>query len=116
LRFIIVDWIEVWMASQDSPSELLFNEVSMGFGVDLNSICRLGLYVTDNVPDRNYEGVITTGADAHGVAAAGYSGPEERPSIVVGAVNVDHRFAGRGGKFFKRPALYRATDEAERYK
>jgi hypothetical protein len=104
------------MASQDSPSELLFNEVSVGFDVDLDSISSLGLYITDNVSDRNYEGVITTRANARGVVTTGYGGTEERPSIVRGPVNVNNRFARRGGKFFKRPTLYRASDESERYK
>jgi hypothetical protein len=62
------------MAGQDAPSDFLFDVISVGFRVDLDSIGSLRLYVTNNVPGRNYKGMITAGTDARSVIAASNGG------------------------------------------
>jgi hypothetical protein len=63
------------MAGQDAPSDFLFDVIGVGFRVDLDSISGLRLYVTNNVPRRNYKSMITAGTDPRGVIAASNGGP-----------------------------------------
>ena len=44
-------------------------------GLDLDSIGGLRLYITYNVPGRNYKSMITAGTDPRGVIAARNGGP-----------------------------------------
>ena len=62
------------MASQDAPSDFLFDVISVGFRVDLDRIGGLRLHGTSNVLGRNYKGMITARANSRGVIAASNGG------------------------------------------
>ncbi len=65
------------MTGHKAPYELLSDVVRMGFGVELDGIGGFGLYIADDVANRDDKGMVTSRANSRGVIAAGHRGTEE---------------------------------------
>src|ERR1019366_10128796 len=103
----------MWMAGENTPSDLFFDVVSMRLGVKLHDIGGLGLHATKHMSGRNDKGVIAPGADPRSVFAAGYRWPEQRPGVVVWPIDVNYGSVRSYRSFLKGESLNGTSDSEE---
>src|SRR4029077_7895171 len=111
LRDVIVNWIEMRLASRLSPAKILSDVIDPGVGANFYFIGTISMdAANDLLPDWNDERMITAGTNRHHLFAAYAFGAQKRAAICVGAVNVYDGMGRRGRDFFEWLALYRASD------
>src|SRR6266481_5494081 len=88
LRLVVVNWIEMRLASRLSPAKILSDVIDAGIGANFYFIGTIGMNAaSDLLPGRNDESMIAAGTDTHHIIAAYYFGAEQRAAIGIGPVN-----------------------------